>query len=380
MGIVRLLLALAVVITHCQVATSQSTAARMTAGQQSVEMFYIISGFYMALVLNRKYNWKGSQGAFYLNRVLRLFPTYFVMMALTCGLGWLAFCLWGVRFPPMQVWHEFRPFMSAGAVASLVLVQLTPIAQDWAMFMKLGVDGRVHFAMTMATPFPGWSFMMVPQAWTLGVELLFYLVAPLIVRRSMAFIAVVAAVMLAIRIAGRHLLGLDYDPWTYRFFPFELPLFLMGSLAYKVYDSMPDGWDRPAVKWCAWCAVLLTILLFQKLPDRPSIAGFSWGYFVLAGAMPWIFRLTRSWAWERWIGELSYPLYLGHMTVMFFLLSAGVTHHLALICCAISLALAAGIHLLVESPVEKIREAIGKQRKVREAGVILAPAIAAQQA
>jgi peptidoglycan/LPS O-acetylase OafA/YrhL len=65
---------------------------------------------------------------------------------------------------------------------------------------------------------------------------------------------------------------------------------------------------------------------------------------------------------------------------MFFLLSAGVTHHLALICCAISLALAAGIHLLVESPVEKIREAIGKQRKPKEATLIVAPAVAAQQA
>lgn len=373
MGIIRLLLALAVVITHCQSRDSHYTALRMTSGQQSVQLFYIISGFYMALVLNRKYNWKGSNRAFLLNRVLRLFPTYFVVVALTCAGSGISFWWFGNRFPPLQVWQTYRPFMSAGAAGYLRLIQITPLGQDSAMFLSVATGGHLHFAKRVAATGPGWSFMVVPQAWTLGVELLFYMVAPLIVRRRAAFIATVAGIMLAVRVWAWHWLGLNFDPWTYRFFPFELPLFLTGALAFKLYDAMGSRLDRPAIASGLWVLILLLIMLFQALPERPSIGGLHWSYLVFAGAMPWIFRLTRGWAWERWIGELSYPLYLCHMAVRFFLQAAGVANHFTLICCVASIALAIAIHLAVESPLEKFRNAIGKPKKPENRVAIAQP-------
>ena len=52
----------------------------------AVQSFYIISGFYMALVLDGKYR---RTGLFYSNRLLRLAPAYFTMMAIA------AVALWG---------------------------------------------------------------------------------------------------------------------------------------------------------------------------------------------------------------------------------------------------------------------------------------------
>jgi peptidoglycan/LPS O-acetylase OafA/YrhL len=365
MGIIRLLLALAVVIGHCDSEPLfRHSFMQMTGGRGSVQLFYIISGFYMSLVLNRKYNWKGSHGAFYLNRTLRLFPTYFAVLALTCVGGWLAFRWFGNRFPPQAFWMSHRQHMAPAAVALLVLPQITPLGQDAVMFLSLGGDGHPHLAMNFRTAAPGWKFLVVPQAWTLGVELLFYLVAPFIVRRRTAFIGSLAGIMLVIRILARHRLGLTVDPWTYRFFPFELPLFLMGALAYRIYSRISaSGLDRPEIAAVAWAIILLVILLFPELPEHPSIAGLHWSYFVFAGVMPWIFSLTRNWPWERWIGEISYPLYLCHMVVIFFVQAAGVRHHFGLICCGASIGLAVVIHLAIESPIENLRAAIANPRK-----------------
>ena len=75
MGMLRVALAMAVVLSHLPLATLQ-----FMSGGLAVQGFFIVSGFYMALVLDGKYK---DVGLFYSNRLLRLFPTYFVMMALT---------------------------------------------------------------------------------------------------------------------------------------------------------------------------------------------------------------------------------------------------------------------------------------------------------
>ncbi len=76
MGIVRTLLASAVVLVH----SGSFFLYNITGGGQvAVQMFYIVSGFYMALVLTEKY--AEAPVDFYVNRALRLFPTYWVICA-----------------------------------------------------------------------------------------------------------------------------------------------------------------------------------------------------------------------------------------------------------------------------------------------------------
>jgi peptidoglycan/LPS O-acetylase OafA/YrhL len=51
MGILRFILALSVVIFHA----GACWGVKMVQGQVAVQAFYLISGFYMALILNGKY-------------------------------------------------------------------------------------------------------------------------------------------------------------------------------------------------------------------------------------------------------------------------------------------------------------------------------------
>src|SRR5690606_11320980 len=82
------------------------------------------------------------------------------------------------------------------------------------------------------------SFMFIPQAWTISIEMMFYFIAPFIVRRKTAVI-----IVLFLLTAGLNIIlqvsGFDYDPWTYRFFPAELLYFLAGVLGYKIWRMLP---------------------------------------------------------------------------------------------------------------------------------------------
>src|ERR1700709_503357 len=80
MGSLRLFLALSVAFGHFGVPLGFPTS------DIAVQSCYVISGFYMALVLNEKYG-TGSYWLFVSNRLLRLWPTYFVVLILSLSVA-----------------------------------------------------------------------------------------------------------------------------------------------------------------------------------------------------------------------------------------------------------------------------------------------------
>ena len=110
-----------------------------------------------------------------------------------------------------------------------------------------------------------WTFLLDPPAWTLGVELTFYLIAPFILRgRALKYLLAIIVVSFLIK-AGLSVAKLNYDPWTYRFFPAELGFFILGSVAYKISDRL-DRVTRsiPAHSWIA-TGIIVAIILVQRL-------------------------------------------------------------------------------------------------------------------
>ena len=87
-------------------------------------------------------------------------------------------------------------------------------------------------------------FMVVPQAWTVGTELWFYLLAPFLVRRTKRIVAVMA-LAIALRLVMIHVYHLDFMPWNYCFFPAEIPFFLSGALGFKAYHHVLQGKNIP---------------------------------------------------------------------------------------------------------------------------------------
>ena len=240
MGLIRVLLALAVVVTHSKILFGLGLTG-LVYGKNAVEMFYTISGFYMALILNQKYTGSGSYQTFIKSRFFRIYPAYAVVGLATCVAGVAAYGFSGKLIPLFRYWSEYSPDFVPGTWAYLVTMNLILLGQDTSMFLWIPPEsGTVSFFGQVVHQPVCQMFMVIPQAWTIGTELWFYLLAPFLVRQSWRIGSILAAAIV-LRLTLIHLMGLNAAPWSYCFFPIELPFFMFGAIAFKVYVILERG-------------------------------------------------------------------------------------------------------------------------------------------
>lgn len=354
MGLLRLLLACAVVFAH----SGPLFGVTLTGGTVAVQTFFIISGFYMALILNEKYVGAGTFRVFLLNRVLRLFPAYWAVMAVTLLLSGMAMIMLnspGRLEPYVRYWEILDIF----SLLFLIFANALIIGQDWVMFMGIDPAGALYPLTNFAQSDPQTNkFLFLPQAWSLGIELTFYAIAPFLVRRKCWDIVLLVAVAICARYYLYVYLGLFEDPWSYRFFPLELGMFLLGVLGYKGYAQLKgrDPGLLPAV--FSYCFIGVT-LAYQFLPEFGEYGRFPlkiWCYYLLAAAsIPFLFFYSKKNRVDRYIGELSYPVYISHVLVIGVLHSAGIHHPLPMLVGTVALSVLL-LHYIVE-PVDNLRHA-----------------------
>jgi peptidoglycan/LPS O-acetylase OafA/YrhL len=340
MGSLRLALALAVVCGHAGIAPFP--------GDTAVQGFYAISGFYMALVLNEKYG-RGASNylLFFSNRFMRLFPIYAVVLALTLVLAAI------VPLPFVEKWHSSQP-IDLGALIFLVGSQLLMVGQD--LYSFLGLHGG---ALTFSPDYhldsnPLYGLMPIPQSWTLGVELPFYALAPFIVRRSAVAIVAVIFASIALRLGLQAVFGFEGDPWSYRFFPSELALFLVGAIGYRVYRES----NVAAIRWLMIVAVGVgTALLINRWHGATRVASVSALVVIFVG-IPYLARWTQRIGADRLLGELSYPTYIGHVLVIWSVDRAihltGGARGLAIL--ALTLTLSFLLYYWIDRPIDRWRQ------------------------
>lgn len=315
MGLLRIILALAVVLTHSKTLWGY----RITGGTVAVEMFFIISGFYMALILNKKYVGKGSYFLFFSNRLLRLFPMYWFILLLTVVF------LFSTTNPLSDLYVQYSTEFTLTTSLYLIFSQLFILGQDLMFFFGFNPEqGNLYWMLdfSKSSP-PGYSFLFLGQAWTLSLELMFYLIAPFIVRKNYTIICLFILCALGINLFSFYGLGLENDPWTYRFFPTELVFFLFGALSYHLYIYLhTQDYFKSKVQFqvSSFLFFLVVFHPFSKfLPIDRDV--FNWFlYIVTFISLPFLFELTKNIKWDNKIGELSYPIYISHMLVISILI------------------------------------------------------------
>ena len=318
----------------------------------AVQAFFIISGFYMALVLDGKYT---SRTTFYTNRLARLFPSYLVVLTLSAaalfvfGVGRFT---QGAKFDDPSLWP-------------LLIPNFTLIGQDLISWFNVTPDNHLMVALNFkaARPdVPAWHYLLVPQAWSLSFELMFYAIAPFITKRRISIIIGLAAASLAFRLLG-NATDISYNLWPRRLFPAELCLFLLGVIAYRLRGLVPD---LPA--WVGWLT-LGALVGFISIHSRLHIdTHITWAamYFAVAVALPILFTTFANAKWDQTVAELSYPLYIVHVLAIGIVAKVGGPLWAIVL---LSFALALILVLAIERPIDKIR-----QRRVRQPSHIEAPA------
>jgi peptidoglycan/LPS O-acetylase OafA/YrhL len=294
MGVFRLLLALAVVIDHA----GGIFGFRMIPGGMAVQVFYIVSGFLISHILLTKYpDDAGGRWLFYSNRALRIFVPYWAVLAV-------------IVIASPQGWFDHFAALNWPAALYAIGVNITIVGQDVLLWLVVQ-DGNFHFAFDgLGGPNNAAQFIVDAPIWTVAVELMFYALAPFLVRRHVLTLIGLLVVTQAARwVAYSH--GYYNSQLDYRFFPFELGLFVLGMLSYRLYRALGRLVEmRLAIIAVAGLAV--TAIFFYHFMVFRNMGNQYRYYTVVAFALPWLFHLNSRWRVDRWIGELSFPVYLVH--------------------------------------------------------------------
>lgn len=263
-GLFRLLLALGVSYAH---------AGEFLGGpaRSFVSAFFILSGYLITLTLNRNYS---TSAPFYWNRFLRIAPLHVVAL-----------------------------------IASIAI--LAPALSD--------IPGALFLI-------PEYAYRINAPSWTIGFELLFYLLAPVIVYRLSAIIGVLSGCLIVLAYTGN--LGniaegfmLSGQMFGSTAVVVSMAYFMAGALLYHAKKIKFPHW--------ALIATFIGILSLSRYEAYTTHVHILVTVTTVVALLSW----KTEHAWSKYLGELCYPVYMMHWPL--FHLMGGKTAALLAVALAI---------------------------------------------
>lgn len=292
MGLLRLLLANAVLFLHIG---SFPMHKFINAGL-AVNLFFVVSGYYMALVLNSKY--KHDTRSFYANRFLRLWPVYIFSVFIVVLNLYLSHKLggWIQNFMQLNLFAQIFVFLSNTLMFGSDLL---------LHFSSIG--GKIFFSeFAISESHNGMSFMLNPPVWTISIELLLYILSPFILKSYKKTIFFTLVGIFYGVLVKYEWFGFKTNYRFDLYYPYFFLLFGLGGLSY---------WFPRKLKELSSYHYILISLFVLLILDTYHQGLPSYPYIALAIALPTLFSLTSKNRIDRFLGELSYPIYLLHQPV-----------------------------------------------------------------
>lgn len=272
LGSLRFVLAILVVMNHLWTLTANKVGANAVIG------FYCISGFLMTRILCEVYVGRSGKVRYFANRIMRIFPCYLLIVALT---------VIGLALLPAAF----------GNISPAITLPKTPF--DW--FQNLTLVNLINAPLRL-----------IPPAWSLSVEWVFYLILGIGVSIKLwsTLLWWLASLVYTLFLVG---CGADFAS---RYTPPEAAslFFATGALAYHVLKNKPA---RPV--GVSWWLLLGLFCVFPLLSEAvgwdPHLSGY---YGAFAVFLFLFFRATTTIVSEhakkvdKILGDLAYPVFLSH--------------------------------------------------------------------
>lgn len=317
MGTYRYFLAVLVLLSH-----AEGKVFGFSPGVFAVISFYLISGYVMTLLIEKHYRDPARIGAFYLDRCLRLFPQFLFYSIITLGLA-----------ASITFWSRWLATCNAA-------------------------DYALNFAMLPIGYFKvvGNQCFIIPQAWSLGLELTFYLVIPFVLffPACAKWLAGASFLIFAAAYFGM----INTDLFGYRLLPGTLFMFLCGAAVAR-----PELFWRHqlAGMWIACVAMFIGLFASPALLSLKHNGEVLLGFIVGLPSLIMLSRLRFS-NFDEVAGNLSYGVFLSHFVFVYIFRAFGydkeygLTDYTLLI--ALSTAAAILSYYLVERPALLLRRGL----------------------
>lgn len=259
-----------------------------------VPLFYALSGFVLSYGYAEKLRLRpGAIANFFIGRFFRIAPLFFAVIIFWRGIGWL---LWSWPLPSQSVVLNFT--------------------------FLFGLVPGEHESLVMA-------------GWSIGVEMLFYLVFPIfaVALRSIWSTAVFFGISLVLSAAVFNAFSAaGLGSYAYMNLATHMPFFVAGALAFQLWQASRQkgqifGWMALLSAATLGASMLISTDLYQALFDlrfgmlHRNIWAVVFGLFIYSvctihvpflenGALPWL-------------GRISFSLYLLHPMLMVALMKMG---------------------------------------------------------
>ena len=254
-------------------------------GNLGVQLFFLVSAVTMCLMWDQRREESQRTLKFYIRRFLRIAPLF-----------WFAIVFYTLA------WHVSP---DGGCLQGITWFQVATTS----IFLH--------------TFFPSATNSVVPGGWSIGIEMGFYLVFPLLALvpkdrlPSFSFAAYVILGLLGTAMAERLGSGDGYAIFLYYSFLTQLPIFPIGMFVYGV-THQEVTLSKKYIG--AWIILWLVIAVIAKLKFHWNSRPLFWfEVMVLATAVGSSIRWNLATKWLAYVGRLSYSMYLFHFAVLYFL-------------------------------------------------------------
>lgn len=262
------------------------------------------------MVLSEKYTQKklgmNFLKRFYLSRFFRLYPIYLFIA--------ISSIILSITTNYIHLPEKLNPY-SLSDVSNPFFILLNWIPNIIMFFLNL----------------PSSDSLLIMPAWSLGVEIAFYAIAPFVLKFESRWLLVLSFVGIFLQLIpyGHHAPLL-----------FGIHFFILGALARRyryVIESFFCIFSRPNLIFLFAISVLM---VFFAIPHRFNFGTeVSHAYnsldtflypLLTAFLIPLLHESTKSNKFDQWVGQLSYPFYLVHLLILETFNSLGCSDKISL--------------------------------------------------
>ena len=290
-------------------------------GKLGVYLFFVLSAYLLDRQIIKMFQQERAQWDYWLyyisRRILRIFPLFFLSLVV------------------------FRLANASG---------LNVVIHEW-------MDVWQHLALQRGDHI----------FWSIPVEFKYYLISPLLLfvfHRLFRWNAYAIITALTVLMVGSHLFVLWWIPagtstlWY-------LNIFMLGTVVALMERLHPNLWNAlaqsAATTFAGWVVLLVFSIWSWKSEDYTKISTFVpaavlWSVALIASFKTGLWSTVLSWKPLRWIGAVSFSMYLFHIPVLMWVKSFALPSEIAwLSYLALTAAVSAMTYLVVERPLQNFK-------------------------